>query len=76
MLDSISSILNSASKIVFIMLTVTVCAAFLYAVAVGRITIDQDKFWMVVIAATTYYFTYKPQDIRPQNSNLPMEAVK
>ena len=76
MLDSVSSLLNSASKIFFIMIGGTICVAFLWAVFTGKITLDQDKFWLVVASATTYYFSYKPADPKPPAVNVPPEAVK
>ena len=46
-------ILTSASKIVFILLTVTACAGFLY----GKLPVDQ--FMILAIAASSFYFSNK-----------------
>jgi len=47
---------KSASKIVFLALTFTVCVAFLYEVYVGRVTLDSDQFLTIASPAFTYYF--------------------
>lgn len=70
MLDSVGSILNSASKIVLIMLALTVCITY------GLGILSEDTFKGVVMAVFIYYFTYKPQDVKQQNNSFPTEAVK
>lgn len=47
------TIFKSASKIVFIMLTLTACLAFL------RGTLPVDQFMVLAIAASSFYFSNK-----------------
>lgn len=47
------NILKSASKIVFILLTVTACVAFL----TGKLPVDQ--FMILAIGASSFYFSNK-----------------
>lgn len=49
-------ILASASKIVFLALTATACAAFLW----GKL--EAKDFMVLAIGAYGYYFSYKPGD--------------
>lgn len=53
------SILSSASKLVFMTLTVTVCATFAYEVITNRITLDPKDFMALALMAFTYYFSSK-----------------
>ena len=46
-------IFKSASKIVFLLLTVTACIGFL----IGRLPVDQ--FMIVMMAAASFYFSNK-----------------
>jgi len=67
--DSVSSVLNSASKIVLIVLTVTGCAGFLMRI------LEPKDFMLLAIAVFSYYFGYKPQP--PNNeTQIPPSAVK
>lgn len=52
---------NSASKIVFIAIAITVCLAFLYCVFTGKVQIETSDFIPLVTMAFTYYFM-KPKD--------------
>lgn len=49
-------VLSSASKIVFILLTLTACVGFL----LGKLPVDQ--FMILAIAASSFYFSNKPTD--------------
>ncbi len=67
--DSVSSVLNSASKIVFIIVAITVCAGFLLKV------LEPKDFIVLASIVFTYYFTYKP--VTPANDlSVPPAAVK
>lgn len=55
-------ILNSASKLVFIILALTASIAFIYEVIAGRITLSADDFMKLVLMAFTFYFAYKGSD--------------
>lgn len=48
-----SAITSSASKIVFIMLTATACAAFLMKI------LEAKDFMVLAIAASSFYFSQK-----------------
>lgn len=52
-------IFASASKIVFIALTLTACAAFL----LGKLPVDQ--FMLLAIAASSFYFSNKGDSSQP-----------
>ena len=52
-------LLTSASKIVFLTVTVTVCAAFLYEVFKGIIVLDAKDFFALVLMVFTFYFANK-----------------
>ena len=51
-----SSILSSASKLVFLALAATACAGFLWAVVTGRTTLDIKDFMVLASMAFGYYF--------------------
>lgn len=53
------SLLKSASKIVFIALTITACAGFLF----GKLPVDQ--FMILAIAASSFYFSNKGDETAP-----------
>lgn len=53
------NILTSASKIVFILLTITACAGFL----LGKLPVDQ--FMILAIAASSFYFANKGEPSVP-----------
>lgn len=44
---------QSASKVVFIMLTATACVAFLLG------TLPADQFMILAVAASSFYFSHK-----------------
>jgi hypothetical protein len=48
-----NKIFNSASKIVFLALSLTACGAFL----IGKLPIDQ--FMLLAVAASSFYFSNK-----------------
>ncbi len=52
-------LLTSASKIVFLTVTITVCAAFLYEVFKGIVTLDAKDFFALVLMVFTFYFANK-----------------
>lgn len=52
-------ILNSASKTVFVLLTITACAAFI----IGKLPVDQ--FMILAIAASSFYFSNKGDTSQP-----------
>lgn len=47
------NILESASKIVFLLLTITACAAFI----LGKL--DADKFMILITGVFAFYFSHK-----------------
>lgn len=61
------NILKSASKIVFISLSLTACVAFLY----GAFTADPadglpvDQFMLLAVAASSFYFSNKGEASEP-----------
>ena len=54
-----NKILGSASKLVFIALTFTACAAFL----LGKLPVDQ--FMLLAVAASLFYFSNKGDSQEP-----------
>lgn len=50
-------ILRSASKIVFLMFAMTICAVFAFEVALNREKLDAGTFKEAALVALTYYFT-------------------
>lgn len=52
-------ILNSASKTVFVLLTITACVAFI----IGKLPVDQ--FMILAIAASSFYFSNKGDSSQP-----------
>jgi hypothetical protein len=56
-INAIGGLLNSASKIVFIMLTATICYGFLAS------RIDTKDFMPIVMIVYTYYFTTRSQAV-------------
>lgn len=53
------NIYKSASKVVFIILTVTACAGFI----MGKLPVDQ--FMILAIAASSFYFSNKGDSAQP-----------
>ena len=54
-----NNIYQSASKIVFIVLTVTACTGFI----MGKLPVDQ--FMILAIAASSFYFSNKGDSTQP-----------
>ncbi len=54
-----NEIYKSASKIVFIVLTVTACTGFI----IGKLPVDQ--FMILAIAASSFYFSNKGDSTQP-----------
>lgn len=52
-------ILQSASKTVFVLLTITACAGFI----IGKLPVDQ--FMILAIAASSFYFSNKGDSSQP-----------
>lgn len=50
----------SASKLAFLSLIWTGCAAFLYEVIRGVATLEAKDFMVLAGAASAFYFAYKP----------------
>ena len=53
------TILQSASKIVFIVLALTACGTFIYSVATGRTVMEVKEFMVLAAMAFSYYFAQK-----------------
>lgn len=53
------NIYKSASKVVFIILTITACAGFI----MGKLPVDQ--FMILAIAASSFYFSNKGDNTQP-----------
>jgi hypothetical protein len=58
-------LLQSASKIVFMLMALTVSIAFLWEVFTGKVTLDAKDFMALVLVAFTYYFTNKGTPTEP-----------
>ncbi len=54
-----NNIYQSASKVVFIILTMTACAGFI----MGKLPVDQ--FMILAIAASSFYFSNKGDSTQP-----------
>lgn len=52
-------IFQSASKVVFVLLTVTACVGFI----IGKLPVDQ--FMILAIAASSFYFSNKGDNTQP-----------
>lgn len=64
-------ILKSASKIVLIVLAITVCAGFL----IGKL--DSKDFMILAAMVFTYYFSYKPGEPPvPPGEETPPAPIK
>lgn len=55
------NILSSASKLVLLIVTLTLSAGFLFLVFTGKITIDPKDFMSLVLMVFAYYFGQKQQ---------------
>jgi hypothetical protein len=62
-----SNILSSASKIVFIILIMTACVAFIFEVYMGKVILETKDFMLLATAATTFYFSYKGSPTPPED---------
>jgi len=56
---------GSATKLVFLTITVTLCVAFLFEVCVGRITLEAKDFIGLALMAFTFYFANKGDNTQP-----------
>jgi uncharacterized membrane protein YiaA len=52
-------LLTSASKIVFLAVTATVCTAFLFGIFTGKINLDSKDFFALALMVFTFYFANK-----------------
>lgn len=52
-------ILSSASKLVFLAVTATVCFAYLFEIYMGKITLDSKDFFALALMVFTFYFANK-----------------
>lgn len=52
-------ITGSASKIVFLLISLTVCIAYLYSVIRGIIQLDSKDFFALALMVFTFYFANK-----------------
>ncbi len=52
-------ILTSASKMVFLAITGTVCLAYLFEIYKGVITLDSKDFFALALMVFTFYFANK-----------------
>lgn len=52
-------ILTSASKLVFLAVTLTVCVAYLFEIYMGKITLDSKDFFALALMVFTFYFANK-----------------
>lgn len=50
---------KSASKIVFVMLAFTACAAFMYGIVKGSVTLETTDFMLLATGAFSFYFANK-----------------
>ena len=55
-------ILKSASKIVFILIALTLCGTFAFEVLSGKTQFDTKDFIPLAAMAFTFYFASKPSD--------------
>lgn len=59
------NILTSASKIVFILVALTACLAFMYEIVFGKALMDPKDFIGLVLMAFTFYFANKGETNPP-----------
>lgn len=52
-------ILSSASKMVFLLITLTVCVAYLFEIYKGVISLDSKDFFALALMVFTFYFANK-----------------
>lgn len=65
-----SEIMSSASKIAFLMLMGTACAAFFFEVVTGRAALESKDFMVLASGAAAFYFAYKGSST-PTNGEPP-----
>ncbi len=58
-------IFNSASKIVFIVIAITLCATFSYEVFVKTVVLESKDFLALAGMAFVFYFTNKGDSSQP-----------
>lgn len=72
-------ILSSASKLVFLAVTSTVCVAYLFEIYMGKITLDSKDFFALALMVFTFYFANKGETagtvISEKTSTVTTEAV-
>lgn len=72
-------ILSSASKIVFLFVTLTVCVAYLFEIFSGKIALDGKDFFALALMVFTFYFANKGETsgsvISEKTSTVTTEAV-
>lgn len=56
------NILGSASKIVFLAITATLCLTFTFEIFVGKVTLEAKDFMLLAGMAFSFYFASKPTD--------------
>jgi len=59
------NILQSAAKIVFIMMAITVCVAFLFLVFTGKVILEPKDFMTLAGMAFGFFFAYKGDVDKP-----------
>ena len=64
-------ILTSASKLVFLAVTLTVCAAYLFEIYMGKITLDSKDFFALALMVFTFYFANKGSSTATTESVAP-----
>jgi hypothetical protein len=60
-----NNIISSASKIVFILIALTICVSFGFEVMTGRVTLDPKDFLVLAGMAFTFFFAYKGNSDAP-----------
>ena len=58
-------ILESPAKLVFVMLALTACVAFLIGVALGTVVLETKDFMGLALAAFAFFFSYKGKENEP-----------
>ena len=53
---------KSASKLVLILVALTICASFIIGVVSGKVTVETKDFLPLVAMVFTYYFTKYSKD--------------
>lgn len=75
-----NTITSSASKLVFLTITLTVCAAYLFEIYMGKITLDSKDFFALCLMVFTFYFANKGETagtlIQSQDSTSTTSTTK